>query len=103
MKRPIQIATVLVLLFFLLQSCNKPGTNRPVKYIAYIGFNYLNTAKDSLNGYSDSLYLVALNTYLDRINETEYPVKYQLKAYQFLLESFRLRCIQTFSMFIMSK
>jgi hypothetical protein len=69
-------------LFFLLQSCNKPGTNRPVKYIAYIGFNYLNTAKDSLNGYSDSLYLVALNTYLDRINETEYPVKYQLKAYQ---------------------
>jgi hypothetical protein len=47
-----------------------------------VGFNYLNTAKDSLNGYADSLYLVALNTYLDRINQQENLFEYRLKAFQ---------------------
>ncbi|MFM8488703.1 MAG: hypothetical protein ACKOCH_20410, partial [Bacteroidota bacterium] len=58
-KRLIQIL-VLALILQLL-SCCRSGSVRPVKFIAYVGFNYLNTDKDSLNGYADSLYLVALN------------------------------------------
>ncbi|MFM7155976.1 MAG: hypothetical protein ACKOZV_17790, partial [Bacteroidota bacterium] len=79
-KRLIQIL-VLALILQLL-SCGRSGSVRPVKFIAYVGFNYLNTDKDSLNGYADSLYLVALNTYLDRINQQENLFEYRLKAFQ---------------------
>lgn len=81
-KRLIQILALSLMLLLLLQSCNKSGSVRPAKYIAYVGFNYLNTAKDSLNGYADSLYLVALGTYLDRINQQENLFEYRLKAFQ---------------------
>lgn len=81
-KRFIQTIIVLFALTLLFQRCGRSGTERPVKFIAYVGFNYLNTAKDSLNGYSDSLYLVAMETYLDRINEQNFPFEYRLKAFQ---------------------
>ena len=81
-KRLIQISVLSVLPLLLLQRCGKSGSVRPARYIAYVGFNYLNTAKDSLNGYSDSLYLVAMETYLDRINEQNFPFEYRLKAFQ---------------------
>ena len=68
-------------------ACKKTVFNqRPVKYVAYLGFNYLNVARDSANSYSDSLHIVALQTYLDRINAhtdpEPYPVEYRLKSFQ---------------------
>lgn len=59
---------------------------RPVKYVAYMGFNYTDVARDSANNYSDSLNIVALQTYLERINAHEdprpYPVEFRLKTFQ---------------------
>ena len=81
-KRFIQTTLVLFALTLLFHRCSKSGAERPVKFVAYVGFNYLNTAKDSLNGYSDSLYLVAMETYLDRINQQKHPFEYRLKAFQ---------------------
>ncbi len=61
-------------------------SHRPVKYVAYLGFNYKDVARDSANNYSDSLHIVALQTYLERINAHEdpepYPVEYRLKTFQ---------------------
>ncbi len=66
-------------------TCKVPGYSRPVKYVAYLGFNYLNVAKDSANSYSDSLRIVALQSYLKRINDCEEPepygVEYRLKTF----------------------
>lgn len=78
---------VLSLLFFTVHTaCVRSPFSRPVKYVAYIGFNYLNAAKDSANNYLDSLYIVALETYLQRINAQQspkpYPVEFRLKTYQ---------------------
>ena len=81
-KKLIQILFLSLMLLLLLQRCSNSGSVRPAKYIAYVGFNYLNTAKDSVNGYADSLYLVALNTYLERINRQENLFEYRLKAFQ---------------------
>jgi len=67
-------------------ACKKTPFSRPVKYVAYVGFNYLNAAKDSANNYLDSLYIVALETYLNRINNHSepqpYPFSYELKTFQ---------------------
>lgn len=67
-------------------ACKKTPFSRPVKYVAYVGFNYLNAAKDSANNYLDSLYIVALETYLTRINEHSepypYAMEYRLKTFQ---------------------
>lgn len=75
--------------FFLTAhfACKKPVfSNRPVKYVAYLGFNYTDVAKDSANNYSDSLRIVALQTFLDRVNNHSepkpYPVEYRLKTFQ---------------------
>jgi hypothetical protein len=77
----------LSVLFFTVQiACVRSPFSRPVKYVAYVGFNYLNAAKDSANNYLDSLYIVALETYLQRLNAQQspkpYPVEFRLKTYQ---------------------
>ncbi|MBL7828748.1 MAG: hypothetical protein JNJ57_19085 [Saprospiraceae bacterium] len=68
------------------QACQKAPFSRPVKYVAYVGFNFMNAAKDSANNYIDSLYLVALETYLNRLNNHEpnhpYPIELKLKPFQ---------------------
>lgn len=76
-----------VLTLVLHSACKKSVLGlRPVKYVAYLGFNYTDVARDSANNYSDSLHIVALQTYLDRINAHEdpkpYPVEYRLKTFQ---------------------
>ena len=79
-----QIIPALLLLTVL--SCTKTPFSRPVKYVAYVGFNYLNAARDSANNYLDSLYIVSLETYLQRINAhadpAPYPAEYRLKTFQ---------------------
>ena len=82
-----KILFALVLLSFAAHfACKNTPFTRPVKFVAYVGFNYLNTAKDSANNYLDSLYIVTLTTYLERINKHEdpspYPFEYQLKTFQ---------------------
>jgi len=78
--------TALALVSAVYFTCKIPGYGRPVKYVAYLGFNYLNVAKDSANSYSDSLRIVALQSYLKRINDCEEPgpygVEYRLKTFQ---------------------
>ena len=77
-------ALTLILLLYAANSLSPFG--RPVKYVAYLGFNYLNVAKDSANYYADSLRIVSLQVYLDRINgrqdRASYPVEYRLRTFQ---------------------
>ena len=67
-------------------SCKRGPNSRPVQYVAYVGFNYLDDEKGKGNNYLDSLYIVGLQTYLTRLNERVdpnlYPVEYRLKTYQ---------------------
>lgn len=80
------ILALSVLLFAAHIACDRTPFSRPVKYVAYVGFNYLNAAKDSANNYLDSLYIVSLEAYLLRINAhsipAPYPVEFRLKTYQ---------------------
>lgn len=65
-------------------ACKKPFFNRPVKYVAFIGFNYKDSAYVRRNNYSDSLHIVALEYYLKRINTGLDPDKcpeLQLKTF----------------------
>ncbi|MBK7938453.1 MAG: hypothetical protein IPJ82_15840, partial [Lewinellaceae bacterium] len=73
--------------FVFHTACKKSVFDRrPVKYVAYLGFNYTDVARDSANNYSDSLHIVALQTYLDRINacagDEQYPAVFRLKTFQ---------------------
>jgi hypothetical protein len=81
-----KVVFAFLLLSFAFQfSCNKSPYSRPVQYVAYIGFNYLDPVKSAGNNHTDSLYIVALQTYLDRLNAQttpQYPVEFQLKTYQ---------------------
>ncbi len=76
----------LALLPLIYYATGLSRLSRPVKYVAYLGFNYLDVAKDSANSYNDSLHIVALQHYLDRINDGESAklsrVKFQLKTFQ---------------------
>ena len=57
-------------------------SGRPLQYVAYLGFNYQDTAKARSNSYTDSVHLVALEAYLKELNAKDYGVEYQLKPYQ---------------------
>ncbi|MBV6441956.1 MAG: hypothetical protein DYG98_02675 [Haliscomenobacteraceae bacterium CHB4] len=67
-------------------ACQKAAFNRPVQYIAFVGFNFQDTVKAKRNNYSDSLHILALEDYLRRINAvtkpTRYPAEYRLKVFQ---------------------
>lgn len=76
-------------LFAALFSCQKgsPGaaiglTGRPTRYVAYLGFNYQDSAKARSNGFTDSLHLIALEAYLKQLNAKNYGVEFRLKPYQ---------------------
>ncbi len=83
-------ATLLAFgLFIALFSCKNNNqaaavglTGRPLRYVAYVGFNYQDTVKARSNNYTDSLHLVALQAYLEQLNERGYGATYQLKTYQ---------------------
>lgn len=79
------IVALVALAFAAYFACEKPALLRPVKYVAFIGFNYADTARARRNNFADSLHIVALETYLERINasrEPRYPVEYRLKTFQ---------------------
>ena len=80
------ILACCVLLCVAQTACKRTPFSRPVQYVAYVGFNFLNAEKNSANNYLDSLYIVSLETYLQRINAHEdpapYPVEYRLKTFQ---------------------
>lgn len=54
----------------------------PVREIAFVGFNYTDTAKARASSWADSLHIAALQAYIDRLNERNYGVQLRLKAYQ---------------------
>lgn len=59
---------LLILLAVGQFGCKHVGASRPVKYVAYLGFKFDGTGEKGGN-FSDSIYISALNMYLDRINE----------------------------------
>ncbi|HLP94723.1 MAG TPA: hypothetical protein VK168_11840 [Saprospiraceae bacterium] len=69
-------------------SCQKKtgstsGTaDKPVRYVAYVGFNAVDTTKARANNYSDSLHILALNAYLQAFNQKDYGAEFQLKVFQ---------------------
>ena len=86
-----KIATLLFVigLFAAFFSCKNSNvgaaigvSGRPLRYVAYVGFNYQDTAKARSNSYTDSLHLVALGAYLAQINAKKYGVEYQLIPFQ---------------------
>lgn len=84
MKKFLFVLTAALLLFYF--ACQKSTILRPVKYVAYVGFNFKNPVKDSASNYTDSMYIMALNTYLERLNDKRdpapYPVELRLKSFQ---------------------
>lgn len=80
---------LLCLAIGLFFSCKNNNTaaavglsGRPLRYVAYVGFNFQDTAKARSNSYTDSLHLMALEAYLAQLNAKNYGVEYQLKSYQ---------------------
>lgn len=76
-------------LFVTIFSCKNSHTataiglsGRPLRYVAYVGFNYQDPEKARSNSYTDSLHLVALEAFLAQINAKDYGAEYQLKPYQ---------------------
>ncbi len=76
-------------LFALFNSCKNSNTataiglsGRPVRYVAYVGFNYQDTTKARANSYTDSLHLVALEAYIQQLNTRNYKAEYKLRPYQ---------------------
>lgn len=75
----------LSFLFSFFSCKNSALDTRPEKVVAFIGFNYNDSAYIKRGNYSDSLHIVALQTYLERINAhdkpKEYPVKFRLEVF----------------------
>ncbi|MBC7777186.1 MAG: hypothetical protein H7246_17270, partial [Phycisphaerae bacterium] len=70
-------------LFASFFSCKNSNTaaavglsGRPLRYVAYVGFNYQDTAKARSNSYTDSLHLIALEAYLKQLNAKDYGPEY---------------------------
>jgi hypothetical protein len=66
-------------------ACKKPAFNRPVKYVAFVGFNYDSIGKAKRNNFADSLHILALEEYLNRINaDDDAPDRpeYRLRKFQ---------------------
>ena len=80
------IFALIALAFAAWFACKKTAFNRPVKYIAFVGFNVEDPAKAKRNNFSDSLHILALEEHLLRINAIEapepFPVEYRLKVFQ---------------------
>lgn len=78
------IFALAALAFVAWSSCKKTAFNRPVKYVAYVGFNYDSIGKAKRNNFSDSLHILALEEYLDRINAADAPGRpeYRLLPFQ---------------------
>lgn len=80
------LAIGLFVSFFSCQNINTAAavglSGRQLRYVAYVGFNYQDTAKARSNSYTDSLHLVALEAYIEQLNTKNYGVEYQLKSYQ---------------------
>ena len=67
-------------------ACKNPAFDtRAEKVVAFIGFNYNDSSYVKRSNHADSLHIVALQTYLDRINAHDEPVRYPVK---FRLEVF---------------
>ncbi len=73
-------------IFFSCKNSNAAAavglSGRPLRYVAYVGFNYQDTAKARSNSYTDSAHIVALEAYLKDINAKDYGAEYQLKPFQ---------------------
>jgi len=80
------LAIGLFVSFFSCQNINTAAavglSGRQLRYVAYVGFNYQDTAKARSNSYTDSLHLVALEAYIEQLNTKNYGVEYRLKSYQ---------------------
>lgn len=66
-------------------ACKRPILGREVKYVAFVGFNFEDSLKSRRNNFSDSLHILALEAYLNRINQSEkprYPYEYRLRTFQ---------------------
>ncbi|MCK6695644.1 MAG: hypothetical protein L6Q97_26510, partial [Thermoanaerobaculia bacterium] len=79
------IFALVALLLAVHFACRKPVLGREVKYVAFVGFNYEDPHKARRNNFSDSLHILALEEYLQRINASEkpaYPYEYRLLTFQ---------------------
>ena len=79
------ILVISVLLLAVHFACKRPMLGREVKYVAFVGFNYEDPLKARRNNFSDSLHIIALQEYLQRVNASEkpaYPYEYRLRTFQ---------------------
>lgn len=79
-------AFVLFALFAGSACKNSLLDTRPEKVVAFIGFNYKDSSYVKRSNHADSLHIVAIQHYLDRINAHHdpepYPVKLRLEIFQ---------------------
>jgi len=68
---------------------------RPVRYVAYVGFNYSSDSIARERKYFDQLHIAALELYLDRLNDSEehYGAEFRLKKYECNFDSARIPSI----------
>ncbi len=67
--------------------------HRPVKYIAYVGFDLQNKEVAAARNYTDQLYAAMLREYLTKINQNKYAVKLDTLLFDcpFVEDSARIR------------
>ncbi|MFN0216307.1 MAG: hypothetical protein ACKVT2_18765 [Saprospiraceae bacterium] len=70
-------------------------SGRPLRYVAYVGFNYQDPIKARSNNYTDSLHLIALEAYLKELNTKGYSAEYQLRPYQCDFKEDTIRSLYT--------
>jgi hypothetical protein len=67
----------------LVAGCRpKNHPERPLRYVAYVGFNYSDPLKAQQSNYLDSLHIIALQAQLAQLNAAGYPVELRLRSYE---------------------
>lgn len=96
MKRLLYLAITLLFIvtaWYVLVYAQHPG--RPIRYVAYVGFNYSDPVEAEKRKYFDQMHIAALEMYLERLNkgEADYGAIFRLKKYECNFDSARIPAI----------
>jgi len=82
MKKILYACLLAALVGGLFIFAKKP--NRPVRYVAYVGFNYTSDSVAQARKYFDQQHIAALEYYLQKLNEGErdYGVEFRLEPFE---------------------
>jgi hypothetical protein len=84
------LISICCLFIFIFYDCQSPG-QKPIRYLAYVGFNHLDTSA-AFN--ADQLIIKTLEHYLNRFNNSDsFPCEFKIKVYDCLFDETKIPTI----------